>query len=256
MFYLVNEIWQVDGKIEFLITRRCYPLSVFATCYGDLQQHEVAWDNGREFCLQAPTALCNAAMLLYRWCFPRDPVARCRRGRYTQKAVTKRVYPIFWLAGKCQSKKTPCQVVCCDPQAAWHYMKWHNCRIACQDQKKTCLMDMLATTGHDMLWRPGCIHGSGSQQLLKVGLMVSALSLSSLHLQEQVVITCQLSVFSWFLHVFTSSSSETASARALDANSVGLVYGTALVCWIHTTLPHVRQCDTCTACWNETYWWM
>ena len=46
MFYLVNEIWQVDGKIEFLITCRCYLLSVFATCYGDLRQHEVACPMG------------------------------------------------------------------------------------------------------------------------------------------------------------------------------------------------------------------
>lgn len=36
--------------------------------------------------LQPPTGLCDAAMLLSRYCFPRDPNARCRRGRHRQKA--------------------------------------------------------------------------------------------------------------------------------------------------------------------------
>ena len=92
----------------------------------------------------------------------------------------------------------------------------------------------------------GRIHGSGSQQLLKrVGLMVStcfnvfslifASARASLnrYLNRYLLLhitSCQLFfiVFS-FLRVFTSSSSETASARAL-AWGIGV------------------YCDTCTAC--------
>lgn len=41
---------------------------------------------GGNSALQPPTGLCDAAMLLSRYCFPRDPNAHCRRGRHTQKA--------------------------------------------------------------------------------------------------------------------------------------------------------------------------